>query len=149
TGEDESTGRGQLTLFIIDDPRAPGIDIQQLPTQLKAPERQLTVYQDGLEVPEGAVVGEVGLGPKPLFDALNPERGLSAAISLGVANYAIEKAISYANERAVWGVPIGTHQAVQHLIAEAAMEVEGARLMMMRAAERFDQGFAVGDDANM
>lgn len=149
TGQDEDTGRGQLSLFVVDDPRSPGIALQPLPTALRAPERQFTLFIDGLRLPNEAIVGHVGRGLKPLFDGLNPERVLSAAVSLGVACYAIEKAISYANERSVWGVPIGAHQSVQHLIAEAAMEVEAARTMMMRAAERFDQGFAVGDDANI
>lgn len=149
TGEDPASGRGRLTLFIVDDLEAPGFTRQLLPTALRAPERQFTLFFDGMRLPADAVVGEVDRGLRPLFDGLNPERVLSAAVSVGVGAYALEKAITYANERSVWGVPIGTHQSIQHLIAEAAIDLEAARILMYRAAERFDAGLPAGDDSNV
>src|SRR5699024_4701356 len=110
TGTDADSGRGQLTLFIIDDLSTAGFSKQLIPTALQAPERQFTLYFDDVRIPADAVVGEVGHGLRPLFDGLNPERVLSAVICTGVGLYAINKAVRYAKERDVWGVPIGTHQ---------------------------------------
>lgn len=149
TGMDEETGRGQLTLFIVDDLHAPGLEKSLIPTALRAPERQFTLFFDGLRLPADAVVGEVGHGLRPLFDGLNPERVLSAAICTGIGRYAIDKAVDYAKQRFVWGVPIGSHQGVQHPLAEAAIELEAARGMLWRAAALFDAAQPAGDVSNM
>jgi len=148
TGTDADTGRGELTLFIVDDPNAPGLTRQLIPTALRAPERQFTLYFDGLRLPADSVVGSVGEGLGPMFDGLNPERVLSAVICTGVATYALNKAVSYARERTVWDVPIGTHQGVQHPLAEAAIELEAARHMVWRAAALYDAGLPAGTESN-
>ncbi|MFE6509471.1 acyl-CoA dehydrogenase family protein [Nocardioides sp. NPDC057767] len=149
TGTDETTGRGELTLFIVDDPEVSGLSRQLIPTALQAPERQFTLYFDDVRLPADAVVGTVGHGLRPLFDGLNPERVLSAVICTGVARYALDKAVAYTKERQVWGVPIATHQGVQHPLAEAAIELEAARGMTWRAAALFDAGLPAGEEANM
>ncbi|MDT9592188.1 acyl-CoA dehydrogenase family protein [Nocardioides zeae] len=149
TGTDELTGRGELTLFIVDDPEVQGLQRQLIPTALQAPERQFTLFFDDVRLPADAVVGEVGRGLRPLFDGLNPERVLSAVICTGIARYALDKAVDYARSRQVWGVPIGSHQGVQHPLAEAAIELEAARGMVWRAAALFDAGLPAGDESNM
>jgi alkylation response protein AidB-like acyl-CoA dehydrogenase len=120
-----------------------------IPTALKAPERQFTLFLEDVRVPDANVVGEAGNGLVPLFDGLNPERVLSAVICTGVGRYALAKATRYAMERNVWGVPIGAHQAVQHPLAAAAIQVEAARAMTWRAAALYDAGLGAGDAANM
>lgn len=149
TGTDRTTGRGELTLFIVDDPEVTGLSRQLIPTALQAPERQFTLYFDDVRLPADAVVGTAGQGLRPLFDGLNPERVLSAVICTGVARYALDKAVAYSKERQVWGVPIATHQGVQHPLAEAAIELEAARGMTWRAAALFDAGLPAGEQANM
>lgn len=148
TGHDEHTGRGDLTLFVV-EPDSPGLSREVIPTALKAPERQFTLFFDDVRVPADNVVGEVGQGLVPLFDGLNPERVLSAVICTGIARYALAKAVRYAKERQVWGVPIGAHQAVQHPLAVAAIQLEAARAMTWRAAALFDAGLPAGEAANM
>jgi alkylation response protein AidB-like acyl-CoA dehydrogenase len=148
TGVDERTGRGQLTLFIV-DPNAPGLERQLIPTALQAPERQFTLFFDDVRVPAENVVGEVGHGLKPLFDGLNPERVLSGVICTGIARYALDKAVEYAKTRTVWDAPIGSHQGVQHPLADALVSLEAARLMVYRAAAMFDNGIPAGEDSNM
>ena len=64
-------------------------------------------------------IGAEGEGLRPLFEGLNPERILTAALVNGVARYALDKAADYARERQVWGVPIGQHQAIAHPLAKA------------------------------
>ena len=148
TGRDERSGRGQLTLFIV-EPDAPGLTRELIPTALRAPERQFTLFFDDVRIPAGNIVGQVGHGLVPLFDGLNPERVLSAVICTGVGRYALAKAARYAKERTVWSVPIGAHQAVQHPLAAATMEIEAARGMTWRAAALYDAGRPAGEPANM
>lgn len=149
TGEDKTSGRGELTLFIVDDPEVAGLTRQVIPTALRAPERQFTLFFDDVRLRADSVVGVVGKGLRPLFDGLNPERVLSAAICTGVARYALEKGVAYAKDRHVWDVPIGSHQGVQHPLAEARIELEAARHMMWRAAALFDACLPAGEESNM
>lgn len=149
TGTDEETGRGRLTLFVVDDPEVSGLSRQVIPTALQAPERQFTLFFDDVRLPADAVVGTVGHGLRALFDGLNPERVLSAVICTGIGRYALDKAVEYTKQRNVWGVPIAAHQGVQHPLAEAAIELEAARLMTSRAAAQFDAGRPAGEEANM
>lgn len=148
TGTDEVSGRGRLTLFVVDRD-VPGLTRQLLPTALRAPERQFTLFFDDVRLPADSVVGEVHGGLAAVFDGLNPERVLSAVICTGVARYALQRAVRYTRERNVWGVPIAVHQAVQHPLAAAHVEVEAARTMAFRAAALFDAGLPAGDVSNM
>src|SRR5690606_5231318 len=65
--------------------------------------------------------------------------------------YALQKAVSYANEREVWKQPIGAHQAIAHPLAESHVEIELARLMTQRAAALYEAGdlMHAGEAANM
>lgn len=149
TGTDEKTGRGLLTLLVV-DPDVEGLTRELIPTALSAPERQFTLYFDNVRIPADRVVGEVDKGLVPLFDGLNPERVLSAVICTGIARYAIDKACRYVKERTVWGTtPIGSYQAVQHPLAAAKIELEAARGMTWKAAALYDAGLPAGEAANM
>jgi alkylation response protein AidB-like acyl-CoA dehydrogenase len=150
TGED-GKGRGRLSLFVL-DPNSPGLSRELIPTALDAPERQFSLFFDDVRMPADALVGVEGHGLQAVFDGLNPERVISAVLSTGTARYALEKATRYALERNVWGVPIGTHQAVAHPLADSAIELEAARQMVWRAAAMYDAGLpsaVVGEAANM
>lgn len=149
TGTDEKTGRGLLTLFVVDRD-VEGLTRELIPTALSAPERQFTLFFDNVRIPAERVVGEVDKGLVPLFDGLNPERVLSAVICTGIARYAIDKACRYVKERTVWGTtPIGSYQAVQHPLAAAKIELEAARGMTWKAAALYDAGLPAGEAANM
>jgi alkylation response protein AidB-like acyl-CoA dehydrogenase len=150
TGED-ARGRGQLSLFAL-DPNSPGLSRELIPTALDAPERQFSLFFDDVRMPADALIGVEGRGLHAVFDGLNPERVISAVLCTGTARYALEKATRYAKERNVWGVPIGTHQAVAHPLADSAMELEAAQLMVWRAAAMYDAGLPadqVGEACNM
>src|SRR5712691_9311193 len=109
TGTDERTGRGRLSLFVVPTD-VPGLERQQIDVAIIAPEKQFTLFFDDVAVPAGDLLGEEGNGLPQLFHGLNPERITAAAFSVGAGRLALEKACRYANERAVWGVPIGAHQ---------------------------------------
>jgi alkylation response protein AidB-like acyl-CoA dehydrogenase len=141
-------GRGRLSLFIV-DANAPGLDKTLIRMQIPGADRQFTLFFDNVRVSADRLVGNEGQGLSQIFHGLNPERILGAALANGVALHAIDQAARYANERAVWGKPIGAHQGVAHPLAEAKIEVELARLMTMKAAWLFDQGKDAGESANM
>ena len=147
TGEGPN-GRGRLSLFMV-DPDAPGLTRQRIDTALQAPENQWTLYFDDVEVSDDRLIGGEGDGLRIGFDGLNPERILAAAICNGVGRYALEKASAYANERVVWGQPIGAHQGVAHPLAEAKVALEAARLMTDKAALLHDAGADAGEASNM
>jgi alkylation response protein AidB-like acyl-CoA dehydrogenase len=148
TGTNERTGRGELTMFLV-DAGAEGLSFQDLPTALQIPERQATVFLDNVRVGQERVLGPVGGGLKASFAGLNAERLLVSSICTGVGRYALNKAVDYAKHRVVWKVPIGAHQAVAHPLAEAHIHIETARLMSRKACLMYDLGLDPGETTNI
>src|SRR6266571_2536740 len=89
---------------------------------------------DGCEVPAGNVVGKVGQGYKVAIETLNTGRIGIAAQMIGVARGALDATLTYVKERKQFGRPIGEFQAVQFQLAQAATELEAARLLVYNAA---------------
>jgi alkylation response protein AidB-like acyl-CoA dehydrogenase len=147
---DERTGRLKPVLFIVPTD-APGFTATPIETELVAPERQFALFFDGVRLPADALVGSEDAGLMQLFAGLNPERILASAFALGIARYALARAVEYAKTRAVWDTPIGAHQAIAHPLAACHIEVELARLMTQKAAYLYDTGDdqAAGEAANM
>ncbi|MEJ8279465.1 acyl-CoA dehydrogenase family protein [Pseudonocardia spirodelae] len=148
TGQDERSGRGLLTLFIVDTD-APGVSHQPLPTALQVPEKQSTVYFDDVRITPDRVIGAEHHGIRAAFAGINAERLLVSAICTGVGRYALEKAVAYASERTVWKAPIGSHQAIAHPLAESKIALETSRLMTAKACMLYDLGLDGGEAANM
>jgi alkylation response protein AidB-like acyl-CoA dehydrogenase len=148
TGTDEATGRGRLSLFIVET-NSPNLQRTVIPVEITAPEKQFTLFFDDVRVPADALIGEEGNGLRQVFQGLNPERIMCAATSNGIARYVLGKAADYARDRNVWGVPIGAHQGVAHPMAEAYCDVELARLMTARSAWLYDNGHDAGETANI
>jgi alkylation response protein AidB-like acyl-CoA dehydrogenase len=145
----DAQGRHPLSLFIV-PANHPGISRTPIETVLHVPETSFTVFFDDVRVGADGVVGTEGQGLRHLFAGLNPERVCAAAINNGIARYAIERGSQQAQDRSVWGVPIGTHQGVSHPLAKAYIAVQQARLMTARAAQLFDAGSPdAGEAANM
>ena len=148
TGTDDRTDRARLSLFVVDTD-APGLNREVIPVEITAPEKQFTLFFDDVEVGPDRLVGAEGDGLKLVFAGLNPERITGAAISNGLARYALDRAVLYANNRTVWDVPIGAHQGLAHPLAKAKVETELARLMTGKAAWLHDRGLDAGEAANM
>jgi alkylation response protein AidB-like acyl-CoA dehydrogenase len=148
TAVDERTGRGKMSLLVVDTD-APGLSKETIDMQILEPEKQYTVYFDNVEVGPDRLIGVEGEGLRPLFAGLNPERILTAAIVNGIARYALDKAADYARDRQVWGVPIGTHQGVAHPLAKAKVDVELARLMTAKACWEYDHDLDAAESSNM
>ncbi|KQZ68761.1 MULTISPECIES: acyl-CoA dehydrogenase family protein [unclassified Nocardioides] len=148
TGTDPETGAAELSLFVVDTD-APGLVAQPLPVAVSLPERQFTLFFDDVRVPADRLIGVEGAGFKQVFHGLNPERVTGAALLVGIGRYALARAAEYANSRSVWGVPIGSHQAVAHALAAARIDIDAAALMTARAAWLHDQKLPAGEASNM
>ena len=149
TGTNEESGRGLLSLFIV-DVDAPGLERQVVPTAPRNADRQWQLFFDDVEVDADRLVGPEHAGLAVVFDGLNPERIMTAALAIGAARRALEQAAEYARERVVWNAPIGSHQGISHPLAEAKIELELARLMTRKAAALYDAGVpGAGEASNM
>ena len=95
---------------------------------------------DECEVPAANVLGEPGKGYKVSIETLNEGRIGIGAQMIGVAAGALEAATGYAKERKQFGKPIADFQGVQFQLAQAATELEAARLMVYNAARLKDAG---------
>lgn len=148
--EDARTGRLKPCLFVV--PRdTPGFSRHLIDMELAAPEKQFELVLDDVRLPADALVGDEDAGLLQLFAGLNPERIMTAAFALGMARFALDRALDYARTRQVWKEPIGAHQAIAHPLAQAHIEIELARLMMRKAAVLYDAGddTGAGEAANM
>jgi alkylation response protein AidB-like acyl-CoA dehydrogenase len=145
--EDGSLGLPSLAIVDVD---SPGFTREAIPMPYIGPDYQWQLFFDGVEIEEERLIGGENGGLGPVFDGLNPERIMGAAIACGAGRRALEQAASYANERVVWGVPIGAHQGVAHPLAEAKIDLELARLMTRKAAALYDAGVpGAGEASNM
>jgi alkylation response protein AidB-like acyl-CoA dehydrogenase len=148
TGIDDQSGKGKLSLFVVDS-NAPGLEKQPIPMEFHAPEKQFTLFFNDCKVPASRLIGVEHEGLKQVFQGLNPERIMGAALTAGIGRYALEKASRYANERQVWKTPIGTHQGLAHPLAECKIQLELARLMVQKASSLYDAGADAAEAANM
>lgn len=138
-----------FTLFILDMKKT-GVSKTVIPVSILMPESQWQVFFDDVELSEDDVLGTLDEGFKILFDTLNPERIILAALCTGVGRYALRRAVDYAKDRKVFNkVPIGSYQGLQHPLAIAHTEVELASLMTRKAAWAFDLRLPAGEYANM
>ncbi|WP_312978026.1 acyl-CoA dehydrogenase [Corynebacterium sp.] len=136
---DERTGKLKPALFMVPTD-SEGFSKSLIPTEVMLPESQYTLFLDDVRLKDEDLVGDMDAGIFQLFVGLNPERIIATAMATGMARYALDTAVKYANERVVWKTPIGAHQGLSHPLAQCRIELEQARLMCRNAAACFDQG---------
>ncbi len=95
---------------------------------------------DNVRVPKDHMIGAPGDGFKIAMQTLDASRPMTAAIAVGIARAALEHAIAYAKERKQFGVPIGSFQAIQFMLADMATAVDSSRLLTWRSALMLDEG---------
>ncbi len=104
---------------------------------------------EGVRVPRANLLGERDRGFQETKKVLEGGRIAMAAMSVGLAQGALDQAVRYAKERQAFGQPIGQFQGIRAILADLATEVEAARLLTLRAAYGKDQGHPVMRDASM
>ena len=138
-----------LSVFLVDMKESLGKEMEITPIRTMINHSTTQIFFDELEIPADSLVGEEGKGFRYILDGMNAERILISHESLGDARWFIKKAVDYANEREVFGRPIGKNQGVQFPIAKAYANTEAAALMSRRAAELFESGEPCGSESNM
>ena len=138
-----------LSVFVVDMQKArqAGMTIRPIRTMMNHSTTE--VFFDNVEVPVENLIGEEGRGFRYILSGMNAERILIAAECIGDAKWFITKATAYANERRVFGRPIGQNQGVQFPIARAYAQMRAAELMVDHAVALFDAGKDCGAQANM
>ena len=150
TPRDQVTKRSQgLSVFLIELRQAIGHGLTVTPIKTMINNETSELIFDNLAIPAGSLIGELGRGFRYILDGMNAERILIAAECVGDGRWFIERATTRANERVVFGRPIGQNQGIQFPIARAHVNIEAADLMRYRAAALFDQGAPCGAEANM
>lgn len=147
---DQTTGKLRPALFAVPTD-APGFTAHRIEMDMLMADAQFELFLDDVRLPADALIGEGGAALLQLFAGLNPERIMAASLAIGSARLALRRAVDYANNRTVWDVPIGAHQALAHPLAERKIELELAKLMTQKAAACYDAGddTAAGEAANM
>jgi alkylation response protein AidB-like acyl-CoA dehydrogenase len=92
------------------------------------------VTYENVHVPAENLIGELGAGLAQTLAVLDGGRVGIAALSVGLAQSAFEEAVKYAQERHTFGVPLAEHQAIQWMLADAATQIQTARMMVFYAA---------------
>ncbi len=93
-----------------------------------------------VRVPKANVLGGIGNGMRVAFGSLDSGRIGVAALSVGIAQAALDESTKYAKDRIAFGKPIAEFQAIQFKLADMAMQTEAARLLTLRAAAAKDSG---------
>lgn len=139
-----------LSTFLLDHPAAlQGVQINALEKLgLNALQTNQVFFKD-VRVEGRSLLGKEHAGWRQILDVLNPERIVTAAIAVGLGNLALQAAVAYANDRRLFGRPIGANQGLAFPMAEAKSQLEAARVLNYKAAWLFDHGLPCGDEVNM
>jgi butyryl-CoA dehydrogenase len=138
-----------ITAFLVDT-KSPGYVVEKVEEKMGlhgSPTASL-VFED-LRVPEEARLGGEGEGFKVALSTLDGGRVGVAAMANGIARAALEESVAYAKSRVQFGRPIAEQQAVQWMLADMAVGLEAARLMVYRTAWLKDRGLPHTKEAAM
>nr|WP_304264904.1 acyl-CoA dehydrogenase family protein [Phascolarctobacterium succinatutens] len=138
-----------LTAFIVPKD-TPGFSVGKKENKMGIRPSNTTelVLQD-VVIPESYRVGREGEGFRIAMNTLDSARPFVGAVSVGIAQAALDCAVKYAKERRQFGQPIASFQMVQGMLADMAMKVETARLMVQKACWMRDQGMDFSKEAAM
>ncbi len=144
-----SAGYKGITAFIVERD-FPGFSVGKKEDKLGIRASSTTeLILDGCEVPEENLLGTQGQGYKIAIETLNEGRIGIGAQMIGISRGALDAAIAYIQERKQFGKPIADFQAVQFQVAQAATELEAARLMVYNAARLKDAGQDIAREGAM
>lgn len=129
----EGGGIRGLTVFLVDaDTKGISIGKEEDKMGIRASATAEIIFEDCF-VPDSALVGKEGRGFMIAMQTLQMSRPVVAAISVGIAQAAIEAAVAYSHHRKQFGVKIATFEMVQQMIADMVMKTEAARILTYKA----------------
>ena len=138
-----------LSVFLVDMREAVGNGLEIRPIKAMINHNTTELFFDNLRIPADSLIGQEGRGFRYILDGMNAERILVASECVWDVKWFVKKSVAYANERQVFGRPIGQNQGVQFPIARAWAELEAADMICRRAAALFEAGRDCGADANI
>jgi alkylation response protein AidB-like acyl-CoA dehydrogenase len=146
---DPSGGSHSLSMIIVPTD-TPGLHIAPAEKKMgvRGSPTNMVTYED-VHLPFQNLLGEEGHGLQQTLATLDGGRISIGALSIGLAQSAMEDAIHYSKERQTFGQPIAEHQAIQWMLADAATEIQAARLMILYAAWCKDQQRPYSKEASM
>ncbi|MGZ6366687.1 MAG: acyl-CoA dehydrogenase family protein [Ktedonobacteraceae bacterium] len=142
-------GASGISCFVIEKD-TPGFSFGKTERKMglhSSPTRELIF--ENCQIPVSNRLGEEGQGFKIALSSLDGGRINIGAIAVGVAQAAFETACNYSRERAQFGQPISNFQGIQFMLADMAMKIEAARLLVYQAAYKLDEGQSAGMYASM
>jgi acyl-CoA dehydrogenase len=144
----EKRQRGGISVLMV-DMKSPGVTlVRQWPTMMG--DKPWEISFDNVRVPVENRIGEEGKGFALAQNWLTFGRVQGhGARSVGIAQRSLEMAMDYARQRVTFGQPLSERQAIQFMIADSAIELEAARLMVYNTAWRYDQGQDVRNESYM
>jgi butyryl-CoA dehydrogenase len=146
---DMTAGTRGISAFIVEKD-APGFTVGQGERKMGIRASSTPpLYFEDCRIPRDALLGGEGNGFKIAMQTLDGGRIGIGAQALGIAQGALDAAISYAKERVQFGKPIASQEAIQFMIADMATEVDAARLLVYRAAWCKDNGRPYAGEAAM
>jgi alkylation response protein AidB-like acyl-CoA dehydrogenase len=125
--------RQGLSLFLIDN-QTPGLEIRKLDMLGRRCTGTYEIFLKDVRVPADRLIGGENKGWDVVMAGLQIERVTGAAAACGGAQAVVDLAVSYAKERKQFGKPIGSFQAIAHMLADMQTEVDATRLLVLRAA---------------
>ncbi|WP_122816859.1 acyl-CoA dehydrogenase family protein [Nocardioides pantholopis] len=136
--EDGRRARGLSLIAVPTD--QPGVSVRRVHLAGMRAAGTCEVFLDEARAPEDHLVGRRGRGLQMISQALDVERVMAAAISLGIGRAALDLHVAYAGEREAFGAPIGALQAVQHPAADSVAELSAARALVNSTVGRIERG---------
>ena len=125
--------RDGMSLFLVEND-APGVELRKLDMLGRRCVGTYEIFFNDVEVSHDRLVGGANRGFHCLLSGLQIERVTTAAGYCGAAQAALDLAVDYAKTRKQFGRPIGSFQAIAHMLADLQTEVDAGRLLMLRAA---------------
>ena len=147
--EDAKKRTDGLSVFIVDMREAKGNGLEIRPIRTMMNHATTEVFFTDMKVPAENLIGDEGKGFRYILSGMNAERILIASECIGDAKWFTAKSTAYANERVVFGRPIGQNQGVQFPIAKAYAQMRAAELMVKDATRKYEAGLDCGAEANM
>jgi acyl-CoA dehydrogenase len=132
--------RDRLTVFVVDR-NDPGLHITHRFRKMGWRGYHISAFSmDDCLLDEGRVLGEVNGGFQTIMASINRTRLYIAARCVGGARELLRLAVEHANSRTTFGRTLGSHQAIQFMLADIDVELEAARMLTLKAASEVEQG---------
>lgn len=144
----EKRAQGGITAFLVDR-GTPGFSVGKHQRTMAGDTHQVELVFEDCRVPADRIIGSEGFGFYGAMSFLNAGRAFIGAMCIGLADYCLQTAVRYANDRLAFGKPIAKNQAVSFPLADTAIEIEAARWMTYRLAWLVDQGEQPMAEASM